>query len=484
MAFCLFWFLCLGSMTVFAGSLSAYTKYAGISLSPDGQAFTTDAGVTTYERYPAGYTVYTGEATGAAPTTGEHYYTETNVSEVRIEKWVVSWVDSKCIHPYYSVGYFHGIQYAATTCGKRYAQGWIAYCADCGQQLTNMYIYMNSSTARGICTLPGTAVYYYLCPWCGGLEQGDGYSHTCKRVSANGYTVRYAANAPSDSSVTGSMEETGHMYGNVSLYEGGSASEAGYGSTSLRLNAYTCEGYLFTGWNTKSDGSGTAYADGEAVLNLTSVNGGTVTLYAQWEKIKSTETADEPDPDSAAEDETASDPADPADGTDSDPGDASDPDPEGGADSDASEEMDPLPEDSAEPEPESGTQTDQDETEKLILTAWIEHSRDGYSGDFKSGEGGILYIRLEEYAQRLEVIFPAEFTGVFEELNKTFIYEEPAPIQEESIAFSVPLYTTPGVYQITVKAYREDEEEEVYPVLVVSEESVLDELRTRIRNNQ
>jgi uncharacterized repeat protein (TIGR02543 family) len=50
----------------------------------------------------------------------------------------------------------------------------------------------------------------------------------------------------------------------------------------LRPNKFTREGYVFTGWNTKADGSGTSYADGATVTNLASP-GETVTLYAQWE---------------------------------------------------------------------------------------------------------------------------------------------------------------------------------------------------------
>ena len=41
-------------------------------------------------------------------------------------------------------------------------------------------------------------------------------------------------------------------------------------------------GHYFTGWNTAADGSGTDYEDGDEVSNLSSVNGATVTLYAQW----------------------------------------------------------------------------------------------------------------------------------------------------------------------------------------------------------
>lgn len=50
--------------------------------------------------------------------------------------------------------------------------------------------------------------------------------------------------------------------------------------------AYKRTGYTFTGWNTRADGKGTKYANGATVKGICSVNGGTVTLYAQWSKIK------------------------------------------------------------------------------------------------------------------------------------------------------------------------------------------------------
>ena len=51
----------------------------------------------------------------------------------------------------------------------------------------------------------------------------------------------------------------------------------------LTANNYTRAGNDFSGWNTKPNGSGTAYADGQTVENLTTVSGTTITLYAQWE---------------------------------------------------------------------------------------------------------------------------------------------------------------------------------------------------------
>lgn len=50
----------------------------------------------------------------------------------------------------------------------------------------------------------------------------------------------------------------------------------------LGANAFTRDGYTFTGWNTKPDGSGTSYGDRATVSNLASVDGKTITLYAQW----------------------------------------------------------------------------------------------------------------------------------------------------------------------------------------------------------
>lgn len=50
----------------------------------------------------------------------------------------------------------------------------------------------------------------------------------------------------------------------------------------LPANTYTRTGYVFTGWNTSADGSGTAIADKATVSKLSAVNGATVTLYAQW----------------------------------------------------------------------------------------------------------------------------------------------------------------------------------------------------------
>ena len=80
----------------------------------------------------------------------------------------------------------------------------------------------------------------------------------------NNYTVAYNKNA---GDAKGNMEATTFTY-----------NQKGY----LVENQYSRTGYTFTGWNTKKDGSGTAYNDMAEVENLTSDENGTVTLYAQW----------------------------------------------------------------------------------------------------------------------------------------------------------------------------------------------------------
>ena len=53
-------------------------------------------------------------------------------------------------------------------------------------------------------------------------------------------------------------------------------------SKNLTTNSFTRTGYSFNGWNTKADGTGTNYSNGQSVSNLTSTNNGIFNLYAKW----------------------------------------------------------------------------------------------------------------------------------------------------------------------------------------------------------
>ena len=102
--------------------------------------------------------------------------------------------------------------------------------------------YANGSTVRNL-TTGGTA--YLYAQW-----------------KPNSYNIKFYGNGGS-----GSMTHQYLTYGVA---------------TPLKANAYTRAGYTFVGWNTKPNGTGTAYADGEAVTDLAS--SGTAYLYAQWKK--------------------------------------------------------------------------------------------------------------------------------------------------------------------------------------------------------
>ena len=82
--------------------------------------------------------------------------------------------------------------------------------------------------------------------------------------TANKYTIVFKGN-----------ENTGGSMTSIKNCEYGS-------SYTLKENAFKKTGYTFDGWNTKADGSGSAYTNKEKVTNLSSENGSTVTLYAQW----------------------------------------------------------------------------------------------------------------------------------------------------------------------------------------------------------
>ena len=101
--------------------------------------------------------------------------------------------------------------------------------------------------------------------------------------SPNNYTIKYAPNGG-----TGKMSTTTATY-DVDV--------------ALELNSFSRENYDFIGWNTKSNGSGTNYADGAIVSNLVKSNYGNITMYAQWEAI--------PEPEPIVPEPTEPDPTDP-----------------------------------------------------------------------------------------------------------------------------------------------------------------------------
>ena len=95
-------------------------------------------------------------------------------------------------------------------------------------------------------------------------DNGD-YTTSCKMtvsVSEKTYTVKFNANGG-----TGTMSNQSFTYNTAKA---------------LTANSFTRTGYTFLGWSTSSTATTATYTDKQSVKNLTSTDGGTVTLYAVW----------------------------------------------------------------------------------------------------------------------------------------------------------------------------------------------------------
>lgn len=106
-------------------------------------------------------------------------------------------------------------------------------------------------------------------------------------TGSNGNTPQLTVTIPTGS--TGDKSYTAHWI--ISTYDVIFDANGGSGimtnqtlsrneNSFLKANTYTRSGYKFVEWNTKADGSGTAYLNKLEVKNLT--NNSDITLYAQW----------------------------------------------------------------------------------------------------------------------------------------------------------------------------------------------------------
>ena len=90
-----------------------------------------------------------------------------------------------------------------------------------------------------------------------------GYSVRCIRSNPGTLTINFDGNGSTGGSTASQQIAAGN-------------------SASLNANGFTRTGYVFTGWNTAADGSGTSYADGADYTVTPATGDATVTLYAQW----------------------------------------------------------------------------------------------------------------------------------------------------------------------------------------------------------
>ena len=93
--------------------------------------------------------------------------------------------------------------------------------------------------------------------------KGDGLSVRCIRSNPGTLTINFNGNG-----------STGGSTASQQIAAGSTAS--------LNTNGFTRNGYVFTGWNTAADSSGTSYTDGADYTVTPATGDATVTLYAQW----------------------------------------------------------------------------------------------------------------------------------------------------------------------------------------------------------
>lgn len=283
--------------------------------APNRNWWTTNPGQarTAADNLPAdgSYTVSTGTPPNPSrvPGTGQHAYKADRTDDIPVREWTVHH-PGKCDHSFLSMEEYEETgcgfadsgmaletqlgwawnKFTINDCGRFYKPGWVATCADCGDEI-RMLVYVSQSTVMKMRKMPTGTWYYYTCPYCGGEEQGAPIHHNCNVVSWNQYAVHYEGNAPAGCTLGGYMPDSFHMYNNATEYDGQPVVPV----KNLTANAYFVRGYEFDGWNTRPDGSGVRYTDAQQIYNLTSENydphvpgTGVVTLYAQWRTSMST----------------------------------------------------------------------------------------------------------------------------------------------------------------------------------------------------
>ena len=113
--------------------------------------------------------------------------------------------------------------------------------------------------------------------WTAGSTIASSKRATFNVVLARGYGVGIAYNETQNLTYTIAFNGNGSTSGSTA-----SMTMAKDESKKLTANGFSKTGNSFTGWNTKANGSGTAYTNKQSVKNLSTTNGATVTLYAQW----------------------------------------------------------------------------------------------------------------------------------------------------------------------------------------------------------
>ena len=121
----------------------------------------------------------------------------------------------------------------------------------------------------------------------------------------------------------------------------------------------------------------------------------------------------------------------------------------------------------------------ENEVDIFKVEATIERVLEPHEPVFRSGEKGILKIKLYGGVDKYKIYFPTELVKLDNTLNK----EEnitPQKVTEIDYEFFIPLNSEDGDYSVTVEGYRNGRKKSVQPSFKV-QDSITNQLRTRIR---
>lgn len=181
----------------------------------------------------------------------------------------------------------------------------------CNKQLTSGYATVKKDTTPATCTVAGKTVYTASVTYDGETANAPSYTKALDIISHSYVNGSYEAptyrkqghQAGRYCSVCGKSESDGNTISELKFRVNfnGNNNTAGTMSAQTNLsyisggtltkNAFTRTNYVFTGWNSNANGTGTSFTNQDDIrklIELVEANYGTVTLYAQWQKTQCT----------------------------------------------------------------------------------------------------------------------------------------------------------------------------------------------------
>lgn len=265
-------------------------KEIGLHAYGNGSTYGGVQNPTIYLEYPDSYTITALAGEGISFVYPEKQEINPGYSTTEIAAMVTegyhwgSWSDGTSVNPYPSFIPTSSVSLTAKAIGNTY---YVSY------KKNGAYVGKSDSAITGT-MLDSTHIYGTAKTLNTNTYSLKGYTFDGWNTKSNGSGVNYANNA-SVNALTTTANSTINLYAKwkpntyTIIYNanGGSGSMSNSVHTYdaqkiLNKNTFIKSGYIFIGWSTSASSTKVIYKDEEKVLNLLSVSGGTVTLYAVW----------------------------------------------------------------------------------------------------------------------------------------------------------------------------------------------------------